>query len=453
MALLRQRGGGLLATGPDAVRANAMREQQRLLGAARAPTVIRAPTQIIQEENPLNSLGQGLEKIGGFLGDMSARKKREDALAAALAPIQTSSMQTVQPAGFFIKDGIEIDPSKSMLPNDLDQAFLRDAIQTNNVPDIERLTGAKFREAVQKRVSSEREPTLQEQAVRLLKAGFRDEAQNLLSAAEVEKQARESGLREDLRLAYEAGDMEKAKGIVLQLPGNSAIQAFAQAEFKTSDGRSAQNGLRRLQSQAYGRPPRGSVFALDENGDYILEDVPGQPGIKKPKLVSLKGGRTGEATASQKILYEDINRAIEILLNSGSYAAGFGAALQIVPESNARELSGLLDTIRAQVGFDKLQEMRDNSPTGGALGQISNFENRLLQATLGNLEQTQSPEVLTRNLNRLRQVVEGIVHGTGPFGKLERRQPDALTRRTPALDGAQAKEDLYSKYGLTPGKG
>ncbi len=60
MALLRTRGGGLLATGPDAVRANAMRQQQQLLGAARAPSVIRAPTNVIMEENPLNTLGQGV---------------------------------------------------------------------------------------------------------------------------------------------------------------------------------------------------------------------------------------------------------------------------------------------------------------------------------------------------------------------------------------------------------
>ena len=56
MALLRTRGGGLLATGPDAVRANAMRQQQRLLGAARSPNVIRAPMTVINEENPLNQI-------------------------------------------------------------------------------------------------------------------------------------------------------------------------------------------------------------------------------------------------------------------------------------------------------------------------------------------------------------------------------------------------------------
>lgn len=88
MALLRQRGGGLLATGPDAVRANAMREQQRLLGAARAPTVIRAPTQVIQEENPLNSLGQGLQQFGQSLTD-----RRQQQLKNQLAQQKMASDQ------------------------------------------------------------------------------------------------------------------------------------------------------------------------------------------------------------------------------------------------------------------------------------------------------------------------------------------------------------------------
>ena len=82
MALLRQRGGGLLATGPDAVRVNAMREQQRLLGAARAPTVIRAPSTIIQEENPLNSLGQGLGQLGKSLGQMALQSREQQAREA-----------------------------------------------------------------------------------------------------------------------------------------------------------------------------------------------------------------------------------------------------------------------------------------------------------------------------------------------------------------------------------
>ena len=82
MALLRTRGGGLLATGPDAVRANAMRQQQMALQAAAAPRVISAPRPIL-EENPLNTIGTGLASLGKSL-TATAGIRREQAARQAL---------------------------------------------------------------------------------------------------------------------------------------------------------------------------------------------------------------------------------------------------------------------------------------------------------------------------------------------------------------------------------
>ncbi len=82
MALLRTRGGGLLATGPDAVRANAMRQQQMAMQAAAAPRVISAPRPIL-EENPLNTIGTGLASLGKSL-TATAGLRREQAARQAL---------------------------------------------------------------------------------------------------------------------------------------------------------------------------------------------------------------------------------------------------------------------------------------------------------------------------------------------------------------------------------
>jgi hypothetical protein len=50
--------------------------------------------------------------------------------------------------------------------------------------------------------------------------------------------------------------------------------------------------------------------------------------------------------------------------------------------------------------------MRNNSPTGGALGQVSEFENRLLQAVWGALEQSQSPSQFNENLDLVKKQTE-----------------------------------------------
>ena len=96
-----------------------------------------------------------------------------------------------------------------------------------------------------------------------------------------------------------------------------------------------------------------------------------------------------------QIVDESIERAIE---QAGGLTTGLGSLTSGVPGTPAHDLLNTLNTIQANVGFDKLQAMRDNSPTGGALGQVSEFENRLLQSVKGALQQSQSRDQLVQNL-------------------------------------------------------
>lgn len=86
-----------------------------------------------------------------------------------------------------------------------------------------------------------------------------------------------------------------------------------------------------------------------------------------------------------------------------SNKAGFvGSLLSNIAGTEARDFESRLTTIKANIGFDKLQAMRDASPTGGALGQVSEMELRQLNASMGNLENSQSPEQLRENLLAVR---------------------------------------------------
>jgi hypothetical protein len=75
-----------------------------------------------------------------------------------------------------------------------------------------------------------------------------------------------------------------------------------------------------------------------------------------------------------------------------------GAVTKNIPGTPGYSLSTDLDTIKANVGFDELQAMRDASPTGGALGQVSEMENRLLQSVRAAISQLLKGEDLERNL-------------------------------------------------------
>ncbi len=89
------------------------------------------------------------------------------------------------------------------------------------------------------------------------------------------------------------------------------------------------------------------------------------------------------------IVDQNINKALGVIDKPYSAATGnLGAVVSLggMLASDRRELDNYLATIKANSGFDQLQTMRDNSPTGGALGPVSDMENKLLQAINGALD-------------------------------------------------------------------
>lgn len=75
----------------------------------------------------------------------------------------------------------------------------------------------------------------------------------------------------------------------------------------------------------------------------------------------------------------------------------------------ATDLKNLLDTVKSNIGFDRLDAMRKESPTGGALGQVAVKELDFLQASLGSLKQEQSSRQLLENLKRLGERYESLI--------------------------------------------
>jgi hypothetical protein len=103
------------------------------------------------------------------------------------------------------------------------------------------------------------------------------------------------------------------------------------------------------------------------------------------------------------VVENSIDKAIKEV---GPFTAGAGSWMNAVPGTPQKNLRETLATIQANIGFDKLQNMRENSPTGGALGQVSDFENKLLQAVQGSLAQDQSPAQLKQNLQTVKTLLQ-----------------------------------------------
>jgi hypothetical protein len=137
-----------------------------------------------------------------------------------------------------------------------------------------------------------------------------------------------------------------------------------------------------------------------------------------------------------------------VLARANEFNTGFGGAIgSLVPGSPAYDLKVDIDTLLANAGFDKLQQMRDNSPTGGALGQVSERELALLQAAQQAIYQSQTKEQLQKNLKAfqeqrlksLQAVREAYIQDYERFGG--KRDPNLPT-----------PEQTFGKYQKQPSK-
>jgi hypothetical protein len=152
----------------------------------------------------------------------------------------------------------------------------------------------------------------------------------------------------------------------------------------------------------FGTIPQGYQLVKADDGSYRMDPVQGGPAdaeIKATQQKKLMAAR--DAARKSKVVTRNIDKAIK---GTGIFTAGFiGNLISSVPGSPAYDLGQTIDTIKANIGFDTLQAMRDASPTGGALGQVSERELAQLERVLGSLDQAQTPKQLAENLRLIRK--------------------------------------------------
>lgn len=161
---------------------------------------------------------------------------------------------------------------------------------------------------------------------------------------------------------------------------------------------------------AYQLNDRGESKQLDL-GDGITPLSPQQTaqqreygkGLGKRELGRTKAGLAlQQAQAKMTRIKNKVSLAIEQSTrgNTGRIQGG------ITLSQRAANLNATLETIKANVGFKELQDMRDSSPTGGALGQVTEREIAFLQALIANLDRKQSESQLDLNLQEITDEIE-----------------------------------------------
>lgn len=162
----------------------------------------------------------------------------------------------------------------------------------------------------------------------------------------------------------------------------------------------------------WGTPPKDYVWARDAAGQVMTERDP-TTGAYRPIAMPIAGSKDAaerqEAGAKDQARKQTLSQQADMVLESineakglvGVRTSGVGGLAARLPMTDARRLAGLITTIKANLGFDRLQQMRDMSPTGGALGQVAVQELNALQSTVAMLDQLQSPADVLKALTKI----------------------------------------------------
>ena len=148
-----------------------------------------------------------------------------------------------------------------------------------------------------------------------------------------------------------------------------------------------------------------------------ITPIPGSPADIAAKALAKKAkGRQSQKERAGLTVIQDLRRALEIVRTAPS-ATGIPAEITsdlpvIGKQTPAGEAKALIESALSNVGLDTLQTMRENSPTGGALGQVPIQQQKRLEQVLGSLDVGQRTEVVEDNLKRVINIYMDIVYGT-----------------------------------------
>jgi len=137
---------------------------------------------------------------------------------------------------------------------------------------------------------------------------------------------------------------------------------------------------------------------------------------------------------------------------------GFGSeTMANIGGTDAANLQAALSTVTSAIGFKRLQDMREASPTGGALGAVSERELSQLNAALGSISQKQGKPQLKKNLERIKKHYQNSVkainaqrmaYQQGKTFKSEQEALDFINQQSQG-PGIDTKQGTYRIPGLS----
>lgn len=153
----------------------------------------------------------------------------------------------------------------------------------------------------------------------------------------------------------------------------------------------------------YGTIPQGYELVEGEQG-ATMRPIPGGPAdtTRNDQVAQ------GQADVATRVVTSAAQRARDAAANRNFGHVGQGI-VQHMPWTDSAEVARQVEVLKSTAKIENLQAMRAASPTGGALGNVSNTENEMLAAKSGALDPS-SPTFL-RDLEDYELTLLQVVHG------------------------------------------
>jgi hypothetical protein len=210
--------------------------------------------------------------------------------------------------------------------------------------------------------------------------------------------------------AYRQGTLgTQITGMGINAEHNRALENISKQNADTTASHNkAMEAIQRTQADTQrqqieqGKTPPGYRRSAGGN----LEAIPGGPADTKLQGVfNQDTSMLQNSNASFDRLGAVTN---ELLTHPGlNGITGVRGKVPDVPGTDAANARALLATLKSQIGFGVLQEMRNNSKTGGALGAVSDAEGKRLENNLAALDTTQGVDQFKKQLQEILSYTEG----------------------------------------------
>ena len=203
----------------------------------------------------------------------------------------------------------------------------------------------------------------------------------------------------------------------------------------------------RVQNLGVTKLPTYEIKDNDDGTYYVINETTGNRGKRHTTPESAKMEQDAFNITMSNINQLDstlgiIGDAKELGQDMGITGALVYDVFKTLPLTASKELANKISTIQSNLAFDRLQKMRNESPTGGALGQVSNMELGLLKDSVSALDPAAGVEafneqikIVEQHYNRYRasligqtdfRVKNGFIYIQSPDGTIHKVKQGAM---------------------------